>query len=77
MKTHIYYLPRRDILNTLKPKQKLNEKQQKLWDEWVLKDKEILDELNKLRLGQLSSSLVRKQKELQKKYFKMIREAAD
>lgn len=64
-------------MNTLKPKQKLNEKQQKLWDEWVLKDKEILDELNKLRLGQLSSSLVRKQKELQKKYFKMIREAAD
>lgn len=59
------------------PKQKLNKKQQEIWDEWVLKDQKILNEFNKLSLGQLSSSLVRKQKELQKKYFKMIREAAD
>ncbi len=64
-------------MNTLKPKQKLNKKQQEIWDEWVLKDREILNEFNNLSLGQLSNDLVRKQKMLQKKYLKMLREAVD
>lgn len=64
-------------MNTLKPKQKLNKKQQEIWDEWMLKDREILNEFNELSLGQLSNDLVRKQKMLQKKYLKMLREAVD
>lgn len=73
----INYLQRRDILNLPKPKQKLNKRQQNLWTEWLQKDQEILAEFDKLEVGQLSNGLVQKQRQLQKKYFKLIREAAD
>lgn len=64
-------------MNTLKPKQKLNKRQQELWNEWLLKDQEILNEFDKLSPGQFRCSLGQKQIKLQKEYFKLIREAAD
>ncbi len=61
------------------PKQNLNEKQQKLWYEWTEKEKEL--EKNNppiaANMARLDGPLKQKRKELQKKYFKMIREAAD
>lgn len=64
-------------MNTPKPKQKLNKRQQELWDEWLLKDQEISAEFDKLSPGQFCCSLGQKRIALQKKYFKLIREAAD
>lgn len=61
------------------PKQKLNEKQQKLWCEWTEKEKEL--EKNNppiaVNMARLDGPLKQKRKELQKKYMKMIKEAAD
>lgn len=65
------------MLNLPKPKQKLNERQQELWDEWLFKDGEISSELDRLIPGQLQNDLVQKQKKLQQHYFKMIKEAID
>lgn len=61
------------------PKQRLNKKQQELWDEWIHE----MDELEKTNpsvpegVARLDGPLVPKRRELQKKYLKLIREAAD
>lgn len=61
------------------PKQKLNKKQQELWDEWFRE----MDELEKTNppvpegMARLDGPLAPKRRELQKKYLKLIREAAD
>lgn len=61
------------------PKQKLNTKQQELWDEWFRE----MDELEKTNppvpegMARLDGSLFLKRRELQKKYLKLIREASD
>lgn len=60
-----------------KPKQKLNKKQQELWDEWWQKDQKISVELDQLASGQLNNGLVKERNKLQKEYLKRIREAAD
>lgn len=59
------------------PKQKLNKKQQELWDEWLLKDEELLKQSNKLEPGHLDNSIAQSQIKLRKMYFKRILEAAD
>lgn len=61
------------------PKQKLNKRQQELWDEWIAKSAE-LEKTNPPvppGMARLDGPLTPKRKELQKKYFKLIQESAD
>lgn len=61
------------------PKQKLNKKQQELWDEWF-REMDVLEKTNPPvpeGMARLDGPLVPKRRELQKKYLKLIREAAD